>query len=424
MSDIKWYSSLPAHWEKQRTKYLFKIISGNGFPVEMQGRIGEKYPFAKAGTISSSQRYLKKANDSVSQDDVNANGFNVIPVGSIVMPKIGEALKKNSRAVTSEEVCIDNNCQAMVPQNIDTDFAFYLLSVIDMNWYDNKGTIPSVNNQSLKNDKVPYPPLAEQHAIVRYLDSKCSAIDEAIERHKKIIEKLEEYRKAFITELITSGVNDNAELKDSKEEWCGNIPLHWDMVKIKYLFTIRKRIIGYDGPTVLSITQRGIMPKDITSGEGQLAASYANYQIVQPGDFAMNHMDLLTGWVDISQYSGVTSPDYRVFTLDDQEHNDPRYFLYMLQMFYFNRVFYSLGAGVSGFGRWRLQGPVFLNFKVPVPPYKEQREIAGIIENKDSFIRHSIEKHEAIISKLEEYRKSIIYNAVTGKIDCRTKALK
>lgn len=419
MSDIKWYSSLPTQWKEQRIKYLFKIVSGNGFPVEMQGRIGEKYPFAKAGTISSSQKYLKKSNDSVSQDDVIANGFNVIPVGSIVMPKIGEALKKNSRAVTTEEVCIDNNCQAMVPQNIDTDFAFYLLSVIDMNWYDNKGTIPSVNNQSLKNDKVPYPSLSEQQAIVRYLDSKCVAIDEAIERHKKIIEKLEEYKKSTITKLITGGIDTYAELKESTVNWCESVPAHWDIKKIKYMFTIRKRIAGKDGITVLSITQKGIVPKDITSGEGQLAESYANYQIVNPGDFAMNHMDLLTGWVDISKYYGVTSPDYRVFTLNDTKNNDPRYYLYMMQMFYFNRVFYSLGAGVSGLGRWRLQAPVFNEFKIPVPPYQEQLAIADQISTIVVKVDEAIRKHDQAVNKLEEYRKSIIYNAVTGKIDCR-----
>ena len=70
--------------------------------------------------------------------------------------------------------------------------------------------------------------------------------------------------------------------------------------------------------TVLSITQRGIIPKDFSNNEGQFANSYANYQLVHKGDFAMNHMDLLTGWVDISKYEGVTSPDYRVFVLNDK----------------------------------------------------------------------------------------------------------
>lgn len=82
--------------------------------------------------------------------------------------------------------------------------------------------------------------------------------------------------------------------------------------------------------TVLSITQRGIIPKDFSNNEGQFANSYANYQLVHKGDFAMNHMDLLTGWVDISKYEGVTSPDYRVFVLNDKNGMCPKYYLYMI----------------------------------------------------------------------------------------------
>lgn len=105
----------------------------------------------------------------------------------------------------------------------------------------------------------------------------------------------------------------------------------------------------------MSITQRGIIPKDFSNNEGQFANSYANYQLVHKGDFAMNHMDLLTGWVDISKYEGVTSPDYRVFVLNDKNGMCPKYYLYMMQMCYSARIFYGLGQGVSGMGRWRLQ---------------------------------------------------------------------
>ena len=101
--------------------------------------------------------------------------------------------------------------------------------------------------------------------------------------------------------------------------------------------------------------------------------------MLAPGDFAMNHMDLLTGWVDISKYSGVTSPDYRVFVLDDTEKNDSSYYLYLMQMCYFNRIFYGLGQGVSGMGRWRLQADKFMNFPVVVPPVDEQKEIVSYL---------------------------------------------
>lgn len=115
-------------------------------------------------------------------------------------------------------------------------------------------------------------------------------------------------------------------MKDSGSVWFGNIPINWEMKRLKYVFHIQKDIAGEEGHTVLSITQRGIIPKDFSNNEGQFANSYANYQLVHKGDFAMNHMDLLTGWVDISKYEGVTSPDYRVFVLNDKNGMCPKYY--------------------------------------------------------------------------------------------------
>lgn len=161
---------------------------------------------------------------------------------------------------------------------------------------------------------------------------------------------------------------------------------NWEMKRLKYVFHIQKDIAGEEGHTVLSITQRGIIPKDFSNNEGQFANSYANYQLVHKGDFAMNHMDLLTGWVDISKYEGVTSPDYRVFVLNDKNGMCPKYYLYMMQMCYSARIFYGLGQGVSGMGRWRLQADKFLNFYIPIPPYDEQKKLSEKVGEKLAYM--------------------------------------
>lgn len=181
-------------------------------------------------------------------------------------------------------------------------------------------------------------------------------------------------------------------MKDSGSVWFGNIPINWEMKRLKYVFHIQKDIAGEEGHTVLSITQRGIIPKDFSNNEGQFANSYANYQLVHKGDFAMNHMDLLTGWVDISKYEGVTSPDYRVFVLNDKNGMCPKYYLYMMQMCYSARIFYGLGQGVSGMGRWRLQADKFLNFYIPIPPYDEQKKIADYICSNQNIANQNIRK--------------------------------
>lgn len=169
------------------------------------------------------------------------------------------------------------------------------------------------------------------------------------------------------------------EMKDSGVAWIGAVPSDFAISSIGSLFTIKKDIAGREPETVLSITQTGIRPKDLSSNEGQNASSYAHYQIVNVGDFAMNHMDLLTGWIDISKYEGVTSPDYRVFTLNDKKMSAD-YFLRVFQYYYTNRVFFGFGQGVATLGRWRLPAINFKKIDVPVPPISEQQRIVAAID--------------------------------------------
>mgnify|MGYP000983706124 FL=1 len=136
----------------------------------------------------------------------------------------------------------------------------------------------------------------------------------------------------------------------------------------------------------------------------------------------MNHMDLLTGWVDLSTLFGVTSPDYRVFRrISEKVNND--YYRYVFQSLYFNKVYYGLAKGVAEMGRKRLQAPVFKDVRLPFPPSEEQKVIADYIDQKCTAINHLIAKKQETISKWEEYKKSLIYYAVTGKIDCRNEVL-
>ena len=115
--------------------------------------------------------------------------------------------------------------------------------------------------------------------------------------------------------------------KNSGADWLGYVPDHWETRRLRFVVEIKKRIVGELGPDILSITQQGIRVRDIESNDGQVSMDYSKYQTVEPGDFAMNHMDLLTGYVDISAVSGVTSPDYRVFSTRRDCGCDDRYLL-------------------------------------------------------------------------------------------------
>ena len=268
--------------------------------------------------------------------------------------------------------------------------------------------------QDMKKIIIPIPSRHEQQKIADYLDKKCAEIDSLSSDIQSQISILEDYKKSIIFDSLVKGLN-GAEVKITDSDVWKTIPELCELKDIKYVFEIVKRIAGKEGYDILSVTQKGLRVKDISSNEGQIAESYSGYQFVYPTDYVMNHMDLLTGWVDCSTMFGVTSPDYRVFRLQDKKNNNLNYFKYLMQCCYMNRIFYSLGQGVSNLGRWRLQTSTFMNFKIPVPPLDEQNQIAEYLERKCEEIDAVISEKQEQLEVLEQYKKSLIYEYVTGK---------
>ncbi|MBR0100183.1 MAG: restriction endonuclease subunit S [Treponema sp.] len=202
-------------------------------------------------------------------------------------------------------------------------------------------------------------------------------------------------------------------MKQSGIDWIGEIPDDWKIIRLKHIFQIKKDIAGKEGFTVLSVTQTGIRPKDMSS-KGQFALDYSKYQLVNSGEFIMNHMDLKTGWIDISKYNGVTSPDYRVFYLTDKNCVKD-YYKQIFQYCYKNLIFFSLGQGVADLGRWRLPAEMFNNFKLPLPPKATQQRIAEYLDKKVSEIDSIIEESKKSIEEYKAWKQSVIFEAVTGK---------
>lgn len=202
-------------------------------------------------------------------------------------------------------------------------------------------------------------------------------------------------------------------MRGQLNEWIGDLPTGWDALKTKSLFKILKRQVPHDGQTILSITQHGIRPKNISENEGQMAANYDGYQEVFTGDFAMNSMDLLTGWVDQSQYDGLTSPDYRVFVATEPTLVHGPFYSYVFQSLYTRRIYYKYGRGVSNMGRWRLPAQTFLNFPLPNPSLVEQRVIADFLDAKTTEVDGVVGKLQREVELLERYRRELIARTVT-----------
>ena len=414
-SGVEWIGEIPVDWKLNKIKHHFSISSGTTPKSDEPEYWDGDIVWITPADFKTDDVYVSDGHRNLSQEGYRVSSLQLVPAGSIIFSKrapIGQVV------INAIDLCTNQGClTAVLNDDSDVRFYRYVMSIAteEFELAGSGTTFKEISATSFGNILLPLTSKQEQTKCADYLDVKSSKIDEIIEKQQAIIEKLKEYKLSIITEAVTSGINPDVEMKDSGSVWFGSIPINWQMKRLKYVFHIQKDIAGEEGHTVLSITQRGIIPKDFSNNEGQFAKSYANYQLVHKGDFAMNHMDLLTGWVDISKYEGVTSPDYRVFVLNDKNGMCPEYYLYMMQMCYSARIFYGLGQGVSGMGRWRLQADKFLNFHIPIPPYDEQKIIADYITDKVNHIEVEIDKRNKLIEKYQEYKKSLIYEVVTGK---------
>lgn len=406
-SGSEWIGQIPQHWIALPNKYLMKKLK----------MILSRY---------NDEPILSLTMDGVIVRDLDAggkmptsfDGYQKISKGNLLMCLFDiDVTPRCIGLIKQDGVTSPAYSQFVLNAGNYAPYYYYLYLYLD----NDKLLLPLAKNlrHSLTEDvlgEIPMiqPPLSEQQSIANYLDFKCSQIDQLSDNIKQQIEELGEYKKALITQAVTKGLDPDVEMKDSGIAWVGNMPKEWNVVPAKYLIEIKKRIAGQEGPTVLSITQSGIKPKDITSGDGQLAESYANYQLIYPGEFGMNHMDLLTGWIDLSEYSGVVSPDYRVFTTRS-ESVDKRYLLYLFQMCYKSRIFYGLGQGAAQMGRWRLPATNMMNMKLPVPPLCIQRRISEYLDRKTKEIDLNVKNMQLRISELTAYKKSLIFEYVTGK---------
>ena len=418
-SGIEWIGQIPENWILTKIKYNNLIYTGNSISDNEK----DNYQYQDNSVPYISTKDIDATTNSITYDtgmfiSCMDKNFKIAPKNSSLLCIEGGSAGKKI-GFTERDVCFVNKlCCFQSLKKCLSKYIYYSLqssSFLTDFFLSMSGLIGGVSTKQIKNIFLPIPPISEQQKIADYLDKRCEKIDTAIDNQKQIIEKLKEYKQSLITETVTKGLNPNVKLKDSGIEWIGSIPEHWEIKKLKYLFKIKKNIAGKEGFDILSVTQSGIKIKDISTNEGQIAQDYSKYQIVNIDDFIMNHMDLLTGFVDCSHFNGVTSPDYRVFCQIEPTTNSNLYYNYIFQQCYKNKIFYGLGQGVSGLGRWRLPSDMFLNFTLPQPPLSEQKEIAEYLDKKCNQIDEAIKQKEETISKLEEYKKSLIFECVTGK---------
>lgn len=425
-SGLHWIDYLPKDWKKASLKYILNYVIGSTPSTSK-----DKYFFGDNIWVSISDikdKYISDAKQRLSDEAIIDCNIKKVPKGSLLYSfklSVGQMSFNTVDLYTNEAIAsFINN------ENVNLDFWYYALGKYLIE-YSNENIYGAklLNQDLIKNARLLVPSKIEQQKIANFLDEKSKIFDEAISKKEQLISKLELAKQSLISEVVTGKLKvveqnsklqtikrEKNELKPSGIEWLGDIPKDWQVKKSKYLFEIRKRIAGTLDFDVLSITQKGIKIKDIETGGGQLSMDYSKYQIVNIGDFAMNHMDLLTGFVDIAKVQGVTSPDYRVFSLIDK-NSDSNFYLYLFQMGYKNQIFFAFGQGSSQLGRWRFPTEEFNKFYFPYPSLEEQQKISKYLDEKLIHFDNTIEKTKQSITKLKEAKEALISQAVTGKIE-------
>jgi type I restriction enzyme S subunit len=426
-SGIEWLGKVPEHWEFIPFKWNIKLNDGGVWGQDPTGLNDTIVLRSTEQTIDGKWLIEEPALRQLSEQDKKSA---LLSTGDLLITKSsGSSLHIGKTTLVSEEVeqlncCYSNFTQRVrTTENFHPKLAWYFLNNRlareQFDFLSNSTTgLANINSTMIGQILAPNIPKDEQTTITNFLDHETAKIDALIAEQEKLIELLIEKRQSVISNAVSRGLDPKVPMKDSGVEWLGMVPQHWEVITGRRLFEIKKRIAGELGYIVLSITQKGIKQKDIESNDGQLSMDYSKYQLVEVGDFAMNHMDLLTGYVDISKVKGVTSPDYRVFSLRSSSYI-PEYFLLLLQNCYHSKIFYPFGQGSSQLGRWRMPTTQFNEFCYPVPPEMEQKEIVEEV-NKSlrSFDKLQLESN-LLTQSLNERRSALISAAVTGQIDVR-----
>lgn len=407
-SNIEGIGLIPYNWYKTKVGRIGKYINGYAFKPEQWGNKGT--PIIRIQNLTNNKKEFNRFNGEIDEKYIINSGDYLISWSATL-----EIFKW-----TGERAYLNQHIFKAIPdiKIVDYDYFYWIAKYFIRELLnDTHGSaMKHVTKEKFDKFKIPLPKdKNEQRVIAQYLNLTISEIDNIISKTKVSIDEYKKYKYALITKCVTRGINKDVDMKSTDVDWIRNIPQEWKYMKLKYIFSIKKDIAGKEGFNILSVTQSGLKIKDISKNEGQISADYSKYQIVEKGDFVMNHMDLLTGWVDCSKYYGVTSPDYRVFKFKNPELYSPEYYTYIMQICYKNKLFYGLGQGVSNLGRWRLQTDKFLNFMLPAPPKEEQEQIVNYLDNKCIEVDNIIEQKQKLLVEMEAYKKSLIYECVTGK---------
>ena len=417
-SGIEWIGEIPKEWEIKKLKYVSIEIASNGIMnPDISNYIGLENVVSYSNQLRKTETEYEKSVQKKCHE------------GNVLFGKLRPYLAK---VIISP---FDGFCtgEFLEFSNYQGDNRFLRYSIlnpkfiekVNMSTYGAK--MPRANSKFIMNLNIAYPAESEQARIADFLDSKCSEIDALTADIQKEIEVLEEYKKSVITEAVTKGLNPNVEMKDSGIEWIGEIPKEWKINRIKYLFksskglSITKENLIDEGLPVISYGQ--IHSKTNTGVDiDKNLLRFVSYDYRRFSLSKMERYDF--AFADTSEdYDGCGNcvykrtddelyGGYHVVILKSINKQDNRFFAYLFQTDAWRK---QIRTKVSGIKVFSVTQKIINEASVIIPPISEQARIADFLDSKCSEIDSIIADKREQLTTLEEYKKSVIYEYVTGK---------
>jgi type I restriction enzyme S subunit len=413
-TEVNYLPSLPTHWHVEKGKWLFKKENR---PVQQEDEVitcfrdGEVTLRSNRRTEGFTNALLEHGYQGIRKNDLVIHAMDAF-AGAI---GVSDSDGKSSPVYAA--------CTPINPKLVNPYFYAYFMRDLAVSGYLAslaKGIRERSTDFRFKDFSellLPIPPIEEQFLIVEFLDQKLKKADSAIQVKERQIERLKERKQILTQQVVTRGLDPRATMRDSGIEWIGEIPTHWEILRLKYLFNEKNERTKTGEETLLSLRMElGLVPHDDVSDKTITNENLVDYKIVRPGQMVMNRMRAAIGIFGVSSRFGLVSPDYAIF--DIKERANPSFFLKLFKLPLLGTQFRlgskGLGTGSSGF--MRLYTEEFGTIKVAVPPIDEQSEILQFINSISEQLDYACTLLHQQITKLKEYKSTLTNSAVTGKI--------
>lgn len=407
-SGVEWIGLIPERWKIIRNKYLMT-------KVKIIKQVYEQEPILSLTMNGVIKRDLDNPTGKM---PTTFDGYQILKPNNLLMCLFDIDVTPRCIGIISEYgLSSPAYSQFVLNIELNTKYAYYYYLNLDFTkelLHLAKNLRHSLTEEQLGYIPVPLPPLPEQQAIADYLDYKCAQIDNITATINEQIEVLKQYKKSVITEAVTKGLDPNVPMKDSGVEWIGRIPEHWEVKKLKFMLN-ESVIRSQNGDEMLlSVSQyKGIIPASLNKQRTMQANSLVGYKIVKKGNLVFNKLNPALARFGASQYDGITSPDFSVYIVNPNI-TSAKYLEYLLKTSNYALQLQRNATGV-GEGFMRLYSDKLYEIKIALPNLTEQNDILNFVNDKCSQIDAVIADKQAQLETLTAYKKSLIYEYVTGK---------